>query len=165
QAYQQRAVFNRDHIAAAGKLRRRTSDKYDRFSGEGVGFAEVGGAISGVQTDFCFIGWRKIPWGQAIAGRDDRRPFPRQSALPQSFVRRRSGHHEPACRDGSILELPIRSESEYLESLLFACESQIQSGRGSRNRLPNLYQKGPLPNPWDCTPCRPLDTKQCRARP
>src|SRR5215469_10006147 len=54
QAHQQGVVFNSDYIAAARELRRRTSDKYDRFSRERVGFAEVGGAVSGVQADLSF---------------------------------------------------------------------------------------------------------------
>ena len=59
QAHQQRAVFNCDHIASARELRRGTGDKYDRFSGEGLGFAEVGGAVSGVQADLSFSRRRK----------------------------------------------------------------------------------------------------------
>src|SRR6516225_9128111 len=68
QADQQRAVFYRDHIATAGKLRCRTGDEYDRFSGERVGFAEVGGAISGVQADFSFIRWRKPHEAKPLPG-------------------------------------------------------------------------------------------------
>src|SRR5262249_34304570 len=68
QAHQQRAVFNRDHIASAGKLRGRARAENVGFPGEIYGFAEVGCAISGVQADFSFIRWRNSHEAKPLPG-------------------------------------------------------------------------------------------------
>ena len=75
QAHQQRPIFNCDHVSRTGKVRCRSGNKYERFSGERFGSAEVRRAVSCVQVDFSFLrrgktdGCKSLPSPVCSAGR------------------------------------------------------------------------------------------------
>ena len=102
QAHQQRPIFNCDHVSPTGKVRCRSGNKYERFSGERFRLCGSSPCCKLCPGRFQFPPARKNRWLQVIAepcvlGRSHQLPDP-----PRSNVNLRSVPPQQWRRDKSV---------------------------------------------------------------